>query len=924
MSIPLRGSIEYDTHPVLRRPETARRFAMTAATCGGVCAVVGAIGGLGQLVGQQWLPVYPPGASTMAPWVAAATVALGCSIFATSFRRPTMAVRLAQIIPATVALILAVADLVLRAARIPITGGTAAALTAARPIGAVGVTAFTVAILCTATGRWQWLSNTIAMLIGALCLAFPLGLLYGAPVFTVLGVQPVSVTSSCIAFVAALGIMAANGPDVWPTRLISGPSVPSMMLRWLLPAVALAVVLTDVAMITLFAGHSQSLASALNTMVSLLVTVAVVVYIGRNIGARLDRSYAALRESEHKFSIVFSSAPAGLTVSDAATGELLDVNDEFTEVFGYSRSEAIGRTSAELGIWLDPEDRRRHLAAVEAAGGLTRDIDLTLRARDGRELTLRSASTLTVIANRRIMISAFLDVTAALQSEAALRASNQKFATIFRRSPVGLAVSEHDTGRFVDVNAALLRLMHGTSFDQMVGKTSVEIGMVTAEDRHSHIINVMRQGLGQRLPVPMHRLDGEPFEAELSLAEFEEDGVRYLLSNIVDVTERVRLAEELRQAQKMEAVGRLAGGIAHDFSNLLTVVIGSGQLALDTLEADRAERADVEEMLNAARRAADLTRQLLAFSRRQVLTPRDLRLDEVVGAMRRLLERMVGADVEVQIECEPDLGVVRADPTQLEQVIANLAVNARDAMPAGGTLTLRASNLTIDDAFARTHVGAHPGPYVMLSVTDTGTGMSSAVKERIFEPFYTTKELGKGTGLGLATVFGIVQQSGGFIVVDTRMGRGTTFEIYLPRVERATAPPPLPGTGAAIPDPRGNETVLVVDDTTPVRELVTRLLQDRGYTVLSAANGGEALAASRHYAGDISLLVADVVMPEMSGPALADQLTRLRPALKVLYISGSTDEMMTRSGFAGPGDRLLRKPFAPDLLAQRVREALDR
>ncbi len=918
----MRGSIEADPQASLRRPETAGRFALTAAACGAICAVMGALHGLGSLLGHRLLPIYPPGASTMAPWVAVATIALGCSIVATSLRRRTRAMRLAQFIPAALVLLLALTALALQAARIPATNAVVATLTAARPIGGVGVTAFAIAILCTAIGRWQWASNSIVLLIGALCLAFPLGLLYGAPVFTVLGLQPVSVTSSFTALAAALGIMAANGPDVWPTRLISGPSVPAMMLRWLLPSIALAVVATDVVMITLFAGHSQSLASAMNTIVSLLATVAVVVYIGRKVGARLDRSYAALRESEDKFSIVFSSAPAGLAVSDVATGELLDINDEFMEVFGYSRAETIGKTSTELGIWPDPDARAHHLAAVEAAGGVTRDIDLTLRARDGRTLTARTASTLTVIANRRIMISAFLDITAALQAEAALRASNQKFATIFRKSPVGLAVSEYDSGRFVDVNPALLRLMHGTSSDQMVGKTSIEIGMVTSDNRHSHIIAAMKQGLGQRLPVPMRRLDGEPFEAELSLGEFEEDGVRYLVSNIVDVTQRVRLAEELRQAQKMEAVGRLAGGIAHDFSNLLTVVIGSGQLALDTLEAGRPERADIEEMLNAARRATELTRQLLAFSRRQVLAPRDLRVDEEITSMRRLLERMVGGDVEVRIESAPDVGIVRADPTQLEQVIANLAVNARDAMPAGGTLTLRASNVAIDESFARAHLGAHAGPYVRLAVTDTGTGMSNTVRERVFEPFFTTKELGKGTGLGLATVFGIVQQSGGFIVVDTEMGRGTTFDIYLPRVERA-AFGHQPGGGTTEPDPGGSETVLVVDDTTPVRELVTRLLQDRGYTVLSAANGGEALAASRHHSGDIALLVADVVMPEMSGPALAEQLTRLRPALKVLYISGSTDEMMMRSGFAGPGEQLLRKPFAPDLLAQRVRDALD-
>jgi CheY-like chemotaxis protein len=370
----------------------------------------------------------------------------------------------------------------------------------------------------------------------------------------------------------------------------------------------------------------------------------------------------------------------------------------------------------------------------------------------------------------------------------------------------------------------------------------------------------------------------------------------------------------------MEAVGRLAGGIAHDFNNLLTVIIGMGQLSLASLEATRPERAEIEEMVKAGQRAADLTRQLLAFSRRQALQPRDLRVGEVLASMERLLKRMIGEDILLRTETAPDLGLVRADPGQLEQVIANLVVNARDAMPTGGTISMVADNVEVSEEEARLHPGAKSGRFVRLSVADTGTGMSDEVKSHIFEPFFTTKESGKGTGLGLATVFGIVQQSEGFIEVTSAPGHGSRFDIFLPRVEWQGSE--VVGEVVTSHPGGGSGSVLVVDDHPQVLELSRRVLSAMGYTVATAESPEQALALASDAAGPFALLLTDVVMPGMNGVTLANRLREQRPELRVLLISGSTEETLGQHGVPGQSYPLLRKPFTPAELAGKVREVL--
>jgi signal transduction histidine kinase/ActR/RegA family two-component response regulator len=396
---------------------------------------------------------------------------------------------------------------------------------------------------------------------------------------------------------------------------------------------------------------------------------------------------------------------------------------------------------------------------------------------------------------------------------------------------------------------------------------------------------------------------------------------RLLLESRRAYDELAETQGQLEQSQKMDAVGRLAGGVAHDFNNLLTVILGRTDILLHPLKPEDPMRRGIELIQRTAGRAADLTRQLLAFSRKQVLEPVVLDLSAVTRDMKDMLGRLIGEDVALLTTPTPGLGRVKADRGQIEQVIMNLAVNARDAMPQGGRLIVETANIDLDDEYVRRHVGARPGPHVMLAVSDTGTGIPHKIQSQIFEPFFTTKEQGKGTGLGLATVYGIVKQSGGYIEVDSEPGQGTTFRVYLPRLDAEPAPVDRSAQPAAAAG--GTETILLVEDEEGVRELARDILRASGYTVLEARNGPEALLLCERHQGPLDMLLTDVVMPRMSGRELAERLAPLRPDLSVLYMSGYTDDAVIRHGVLGAGAAFLQKPFTPAILAQRVRETLD-
>ncbi|MBI1951562.1 MAG: response regulator [Acidobacteria bacterium] len=389
---------------------------------------------------------------------------------------------------------------------------------------------------------------------------------------------------------------------------------------------------------------------------------------------------------------------------------------------------------------------------------------------------------------------------------------------------------------------------------------------------------------------------------------------------IHDITERKQLEGQLRQAQKMEAVGRLAGGIAHDFNNLLNVITGYGELLSDHFPAGDPMIARVDQIRKAAQRAASLTRQLLAFSRKQVIEPRVIDLNVLLADLDKMLRRVIGEDIELTTVQGEDLGRIKADPGQIEQIVMNLSINARDAMPQGGRLKVETANADLDAAFARQHPGARPGSYVMLAVSDTGVGMDAETRSHVFEPFFTTKETGKGTGLGLATVYGIVKQNLGYISLSSEPGRGATFRIFLPRVNES--PEALQARESAVP-PRGTETVLVVEDEDAVRHVIGEALRQFGYTVLETGDAEEGVRLCEAHAGPIHLLVTDMVMPKVSGRVLARRVMAHRAGVKVLYMSGYTDGAVVQSGVLEPGISFLQKPFTLAALARKVRQTLD-
>ncbi len=458
----------------------------------------------------------------------------------------------------------------------------------------------------------------------------------------------------------------------------------------------------------------------------------------------------------------------------------------------------------------------------------------------------------------------------------------------------------------------------GYAADEVLGRPVTDF---IPNELQAEVTQRIREGVEGRYEFAIRQKDGRKILLEATTRNLLIGGRQGRISAVRDITALRSLEQQLRQAQKMEAVGRLAGGVAHDFNNLLTAIFGYSDLLGEELPPDHPGREDLQEIRTAATRAAALTRQLLAFSRQQVLAPVVLSLNDVVENIEKMLHRLLGEDIALEIHLAPDLGNVKADAGQLEQVIMNLAVNARDAMPTGGKLTIETADSDLDAGYAEQHQPVIPGRYTMLAVSDTGTGMDETTKAKIFEPFFTTKEPGKGTGLGLATVYGIVKQSGGYVWLYSEPGTGATFKIYLPRVDAPLDAPII--APAPVGTVEGTETVLLAEDDSLVLPLARELLSKLGYRVLEARNSVEALAIARSHEGDIHLLVSDVVMPGGGGFQLAKHLLVERPRLRVLYMSGYTDEAVVRHGLLERGLNYLQKPFTPAVLARRVREVLD-
>lgn len=597
-------------------------------------------------------------------------------------------------------------------------------------------------------------------------------------------------------------------------------------------------------------------------------------------------------------------------------------NPTAERMFGFSEAEVLGKHPCETIVPAQSADLvagifGRLIAGDMNAHGVSENV-----TKDGQTITCEWHNTPVFDAANAFqgVLSLAQDITERRKAEVALNLRDRAIQAVRQ----GILITDpNQPDNPITYASPGFEQLTGYAADEVIGRNCRFLqGKATDATAVARFREAVQLRRSITVELVNYRKDGTAFWNELSVSPVEDATGRltHFVGVQVDVTERRLLEDQFRQSQKMEAVGQLAGGVAHDFNNLLTIINGYSDLIHDQVPGDSPVREFLGEIQHAGERATALTRQLLAFSRKQVLEPKVLILNTVVADTERMLKRLIGEDVTVTAVLAVDLGHVKADPGQIEQVIINLAVNARDAMPQGGRLTIETANAELDATYTQAHPDLRPGPYVLLSLTDTGTGMDAATKARIFEPFFTTKPAGKGTGLGLATVFGIIKQSGGHLAVYTEVGRGTTFKIYLPRVE------PAAGSGVVAPrKPRGTQgtqTVLLAEDEPALRALASRILGGHGYRVMEASDGESALSVAEAFRGEIDLLVTDVVMPGMSGRQLAERLVAARPAVRVLYVSGYTDDAVVRHGILQAETPFLQKPFTPAALIQKVAEVL--
>jgi two-component system, cell cycle sensor histidine kinase and response regulator CckA len=634
---------------------------------------------------------------------------------------------------------------------------------------------------------------------------------------------------------------------------------------------------------------------------------------------------AALKHSEERFRALTENTADLIAILDA-DATMRYISPSVYRLLGYRAEDWLGRNVFEF---IHPDDAQAAAEALQK-GLLHEDtglpLELRVRHQNGSWRVIEATDT-NLLENEAvagIVINA-RDITDRKRSEEALRKAEEKYRSIFENAVEGIFQSTPE-GRFISVNPALARILAYASPEELIAsRTDIEAQHYVDPNCRMELQRMLAEkGVVQGFESEIFRKDmSKIWCLENIRAICDESGaVAYYEGSIEDITERKHLEEQLRQAQKMEAVGQLAGGIAHDFNNLLTAINGYSELTMMQLQSEDPLRRNIEEIKKAGERAAALTRQLLAFSRKQVLQPKILDLNSLVSEMEKMLRRLIGEDIDLQTVLNPELGSIKADPGQIEQVIMNLAVNARDAMAQGGKLTIETENVYLDEEFAEQHIAVSPGPYIVLAVNDTGTGMDEQTQARIFEPFFTTKEMGKGTGLGLSTVYGIIRQSGGNIWVSSEVGRGTTFKVYLPRFEEGAEEfKRKPEAQDAL---QGTETILLAEDEDVVRKLSGRVLTMYGYQVLEAANGEAALRICERYEKPIHLLISDVIMPGMNGCDLADQLRHLRPTMKMLLMSGYTNNAIIHQRIFDEGINFIQKPFAPNALAQKVREVLDK
>ncbi len=688
---------------------------------------------------------------------------------------------------------------------------------------------------------------------------------------------------------------------------------------------------------TKLADTQKSVALGTVGILSILYVVLLgIVYKGEKIIRRSEQNVGKANEelarSEERYRKMVETAQEGIMMIDA-NARTTYANKHMLEMMRYEEHEFIGKY---LFDFVDPEKRSEAEESFRRRKqGIKETFEMCLRRSDGSRIWVYVSANPVLDDDGGFAgsFSMITDISALKRTEEALHQAVSKASEERSRfegilGAIGEGISVQDTDFRILYQNQVLRDMAGDHVGEYCYKAYRKKARVC---EGCHLAMVFQDG-------NIHRVEtSAPVNGETKYVEITGSPLRDTEGRIVggieiirDITdrkksemERQNLEEQFRQAQKMEAVGKLAGGIAHDFNNLLTVISGYTDLLLNRLRKTDPLRGEIDAIRKAGEIAAGLTRQLLAFSRRQVLQPKSIKLNEVIANIEDMVRRLIGEDIELRTLLEEEPWDVRADPGQIEQVILNLVVNSRDAMAQGGTLTIETKNVDLDATYAESSVQVKPGPYVMIAVSDTGCGMNETTKARVFEPFFTTKEPGKGTGLGLSTVYGIVKQSRGYVWASSEPGVGTTFRVYLPRLVDS-AGHIAPSFESATAAPNGEETVLLVEDEELVREMVHQILRIQGYTVLVAGSGDEAVRIVKEYGGPIHLLLTDVVMPQMSGPGLAGQITDMRPEVKVLYMSGYTEDTIVHQSVLDEGVNFIQKPFKKDVLGKKIREVLDR
>jgi PAS domain S-box-containing protein len=628
----------------------------------------------------------------------------------------------------------------------------------------------------------------------------------------------------------------------------------------------------------------------------------------------LKHTEQALRDSEELYRQVFEVESDALLLVDRASGQILAANAAAMDLYGYSRQELLSVSRHNLSM--GPSDSARTIKDMESFISLRQH-----RKKDGTLFPAEVSGRYFELRGRSVCVYAVRDITQRTAIEESLRKSEEKFSKAFHSNPAATLIADISNQFYLDVNETFERIT-GYQRDEIVGRTWQQVRLFAkSEERDKFLSQLVKEGSVRNFDFLFRKKSGDVGTGLLSAELIEIAGDQCVISATIDITERLLLETQLRQAHKLEGLGRLAGGVAHDFNNLLTVINGYSEFILKRLSVGDPLYPPAQEINKAGERAASLTRQLLAFSRKQVIKPRRLDLNVIVNEAQQMFQRLIGEDIELLISLEPLLGPIMADPDQIQLVILNLVVNARDAMTAGGKLEITTKNVDLDESSIGAHPNAVPGRYVVMTVTDTGIGMSQETMQCIFDPFFTTKAEGKGTGLGLAMVYGIVRQSGGWIEVSSKVGEGASFGIYLPRIDTS------PGQNqpeSPIPTKRyGNETVLVVEDQEEVRRLTRTILEADGYHVIEAASGEEALSIEKNYPGEIDVLLTDVILPRMNGKVLSERLRILRPKLKLVFTSGYPADVISPRGLVEPDVAFLQKPFSRDSLAAKVRGVLE-